>query len=207
MPVTAVSNISSTSALTDDQTLDLLFRKARTFNGWQNKKVPHEILQAAYDLCKWGPTSANCEPMRIVFVESKEAKEKLKPCLDKGNIDKTMSAPVTAIIAQDMQFYENLPKLFPHADAKSWFVGNQKKIEDTAFRNATLQAGYFTMAVRLFGIDCGAMSGFDQAKCDAAFFPDGRFKSNFLMNLGYGDESSLHPRLPRLEFGEACKIV
>ncbi|TAH35310.1 MAG: malonic semialdehyde reductase [Alphaproteobacteria bacterium] len=195
------------SAAIDNKSLDILFREARTYNGWQKKPVDSKLLQDIYDLYKWGPTSANCEPLRIVFVQSAEAKEKLKSCLQAGNVDKTMAAPVTAILANDMEFYEKLPKLFPHADARAWFVGNQKLISDTAFRNGSLQAAYFMLAARAFGLDCGAMSGFDQAKCDEMFFAGTSYKSNFLCNLGYGDKASLFPRSPRLDFSEACKIV
>jgi 3-hydroxypropanoate dehydrogenase len=190
-----------------DEFLALLFRKARTFNGWQAKPVSDQLLQQVYDLMKWGPTSANTSPMRLVFVKSKEAKEKLKTCLDKGNVDKTMAAPVTAIIAYDPKFYEQLPKLFPHAPAKSWFEGNQPLIDETAFRNSSLQGGYLMMAARVLGLDCGPMSGFNKAKCDELFFADSGFKSNFLCNLGYGDPKSLFPRSPRLSFGEACKVA
>ncbi len=194
-------------AAIDNQSLDILFREARTFNGWQKKPVDAKLLQDIYNLCVWGPTSANCEPMRVVFVQTPEAKEKLKSCLQAGNVEKTMAAPVTAIIAHDVQFYEKLPKLFPHTDAKAWFVGNQTLIDETAFRNGTLQGAYLMLAARAFGLDCGPMSGFDKAKCDAAFFAGTSYKSNFLCNLGYGDKASLFPRSPRLEFSEACKIV
>ncbi len=188
------------------ESLDVLFASARTFSAWQKKPVAPEILQKIYDQCKFGPTSANCSPLRIVFVSSDAARQKLKPCLDAGNVDKTMSAPVTAIFASDQQFYDLLPRLFPHADARSWFFGNSTLIADTAFRNSSLQAAYFMIAARGMGLDCGPMSGFDKAKCDAAFFPDGRFKSNFLCNLGYGDAATLKPRLPRLDFNQACRI-
>ncbi|MDX1975248.1 MAG: malonic semialdehyde reductase [Rickettsiales bacterium] len=193
--------------MADEKTLDLLFRNARTHSDWLDKPVDDALLKQAYDLAKMGPTSANCQPMRIVFVKSKEAKEKLKPALAAGNVDKTMKAPVTAIIAQDMAFYEQLPKLFPHTDARSWFVGNQALIESTAFRNASLQGGYFMLAARAVGLDCGPMSGFDNAKLDAAFFAGTTIKSNFLCNLGYGDASKLHPRSPRPDFSDFCKIV
>lgn len=191
----------------DEKSLAVMLRDARTYNGWQKKPVPHEVLRAIYDDMKWGPTSANCTPLRIAFVESKEAKEKLKPCLQAGNVDKTMAAPVTAIIAQDMEFYELLPRLYPHADARSWFAGKPDAIADTATRNAVLQAGYFILTARAWGLDCGPMSGFDKKKCDEAFFADGRFKSNFLINLGYGDKASLYPRGPRLAFDEVCKVL
>ena len=152
------------------------------------------------------PTSANCSPMRILFVKSPAAKERLKPALIESNVRQTMAAPATAIIAYDLEFYELLPKLYPPADARSWFVGNDKAIRETAFRNGSLQGAYFIIAARAVGLDCGPMSGFDNAKLDAAFFPDGRWKSNFLCNLGYGDPATVSPRSPRLEFAEACRI-
>ena len=191
----------------DDAGQDLLFRDARTHSAWRDEAVADSVLKAAYDLAKMGPTSANCCPMRIVFVVSKEAKERLKPCLDSGNGGKTMAAPATAIIAYDTRFYDLLPRLFPHTDARSWFAGKDKHIETTAFRNSSLQGAYFLLAARALGLDCGPMSGFDNAKLDAAFFPDGRYKSNFLINLGHGDESKLHPRNPRPDFEEACRIL
>ena len=191
----------------DAHSLDLLFRTARTHNGWQPKPVPDSLLHELFDLAKMAPTSANCSPMRVVFVTSAEGKERLKPALSAGNLEKTMAAPVTAIIANDTQFYEELPKLFPHADAKSWFTSNQALTDITAMRNGTLQGGYLMLAARAVGLDCGPMSGFDNAKVDAEFFPDGRFKSNFLCNLGYGDPSKLFPRSPRFAFEDVCKIV
>ena len=154
-----------------------------------------------------GPTSANCQPMRVVFVVSAEAKEKLKPALSAGNRDKTMAAPATAIVAHDLRFYDELPRLFHDPGARSWFTGSEAHAERTAFRNGSLQGAYFLLAARALGLDCGPMSGFDNAKVDAAFFPDGRCKSNFLLNLGYGDRSSLFPRNPRLAFDEACRIA
>lgn len=186
---------------------DTLFFKAQTHSAWLNKTVSDEALQQAYDLMKYGPTSANCCPARFVFVKSKEAKEKLLPCLTPQNVDKTQAAPVTAIIAMDMTFYERLPKLFPQVDARSWFAGNPALIESTAFRNSSLQGGYFILAARAVGLDCGPMSGFDNAKLDAAFFAGTPWKSNFLCNLGYGDPSKLHPRNPRLNFEDACKVL
>jgi 3-hydroxypropanoate dehydrogenase len=198
-----------TSQLNDDA-LDLIFLKARTHNSWLPRPVEDELLRRVYDLCKWGPTSGNSNPMRIVFVKSADARERLRPALGAGNLDKTMTAPVTAIVAYDSLFYEHLPRLFPHnPDAINWFRGAKKKevAEVTAFRNGTLQGAYFIIAARALGLDCGAMSGFDNAKVDAAFFPDGRYKSNFLCNLAYGDSSQLFPRSPRFDFAEACKIV
>lgn len=194
------------TALTD-QAFEVIFRAARTANGWQNKPVADDLLKKIHDDAKWGPTSANCCPLRIVFVKTPEAKARLKPALSEGNLEKTMAAPVTAILAQDMKFYEHLPKLFPHADAKSWFVGNDKLIADTAFRNSSLQAAYFMIAARGHGLDCGPMSGFDAAKLDAEFFPDRRFKTNFLCNLGYGDPAKLYPRSPRFAFEDVCQIL
>lgn len=191
----------------DDKSLDLIFRSARTHNVWLDKPVDDALLHAVYDVMKMGPTSANSSPARIVFVKSPAAKEKLKPMLDAGNVEKTMKAPVVAIIAQDMEFYEKLPKLFPHNQtARSWFVGNETLIYNTAFRNATLQGAYLMIAARAFGLDCGPMSGFNNAKVDAAFFAGTSIKSNFLCSLGYGDASKLFPRSPRLEFSEACRI-
>ena len=189
-----------------DGALDVIFREARTHIGWLAKPVGEETLRAAWDLARMGPTSANCSPLRIVFVASAEAKAKLKPCLAPGNVDKTMAAPVTAIFAYDLEFYEHLPRLFPHADARSWFVGNDELIRTTASRNGTLQAAYFILAARALGLDCGPMSGFDNARVDQAFFANGTFKSNFLCNLGYGDPAKLNPRSPRLAFAEACRV-
>lgn len=196
-----------TSVKITDQALDQLFRTARSANGFINKDVSDDLLHQAYDLAKFGPTAANSCPMRIVFVKSKEAKEKLKPCMSPGNVDKTMSAPVTAIIGMDMEFYEQLPKLFPHADARSWFAGNDAAIQETAFRNSSLQGAYFMLAARAVGLDCGPMSGFDAAKIEAAFFPSGKVKANFVCNLGHIDDSKTFPRSPRLDFAEACQIV
>lgn len=188
--------------------LDQLFRTARTYNAFLPKEVTDEQLHALYELAKFGPTSANSSPMRLVFVKSAEAKEKLKPFLSEGNRAKTMAAPVTAIVATDHAFYEKLPQLFPHADARSWFVGNQPMIDTTAFRNATLQGAYVIIAARALGLDCGPMSGFDNAGVDQAFFAGTTIKSNFLINIGYGDASrDLFPRSPRLSFDEASRIA
>ncbi|MDB5361502.1 MAG: malonic semialdehyde reductase [Rhodospirillales bacterium] len=191
----------------DARALDTLFREARTHNGWQDKPVPESLLRELFDLAKMAPTSANCSPMRVVFVSTPAGKARLKPALAPGNVDKTMAAPVTAIIAQDTLFYEHLPMLFPHADAKSWFVGNDALIQGTMVRNATLQGGYLILAARAVGLDCGPMSGFDHAKLNAEFFPDGRFQANFLCNLGYGDPSKLFPRSPRFAFDDVCTIA
>lgn len=194
--------------LLSEAALDQLFRHARTFNAWLPRPVSDEQLHQLYDLAKFGPTSANASPMQVVFVKSKEAKARLEPFLSEGNRAKTMEAPVTAIIATDHEFYEKLPRLFPHADARSWFVGNQPLIDATAFRNGTLQGAYVLLAARAIGLDCGPMSGFDQAGVDAAFFAGTAVKSNFLINLGYGDASrNLFPRSPRLAFDEACTIA
>ncbi|KAA0069427.1 malonic semialdehyde reductase [Rhodanobacter sp. T12-5] len=196
------------SELLSEATLDQLFRSARTLNAWLPKEVSDEQLHRIYELAKFGPTSANSSPMRVVFVKSKEAKAKLEPFLSEGNRAKTMEAPVTAIVATDHEFYEQLPKLFPHADARSWFVRNQPLIDTTAFRNATLQGAYLLLAARAVGLDCGPMSGFDNAGVDAAFFAGTAIKSNFLISIGYGDASrNLFPRSPRLAFDEACKIA
>jgi 3-hydroxypropanoate dehydrogenase len=187
---------------------DLLFRDARTHNVWLEKPVDDALLRQVYELARMGPTSANMSPMRIVFVKSKEAKEKLKPALDAGNVAKTMAAPVTAIIAMDIHFYEKLPKLFPHVDARAWFKDLPENVlEYIALRNSSLQGAYFMLAARAMGLDCGPMSGFNNAKVDAAFFAGTSIKSNFLCNLGHGDASKLHPRSPRLSFEEACQIA
>lgn len=195
------------TAALDENALDVLFRSARTHNAWQPRPVTEEVLRAVWDLAKMGPTSANCMPARIVFVVSREAKERLRPCLAEGNVEKTMAAPATAIIGYDLSFYERLPELFPHTDARSWFVGNEALIERTAFRNSTLQGAYFILAARAMGLDCGPMSGFDHGKVDAAFFAGTPIRSNFLCNLGYGDPSALYPRNRRLSFDEACRIA
>lgn len=187
--------------------LDTLFNHARTHNVWLDKPVTDAQLYQLYDLMKWGPTSANCSPARIVFVKSPEAKQKLVACMSAGNAEKTGKAPVTAIIGMDMKFYEKLPQLFPHTDARSWFVGNQASIDATAFRNSSLQGAYLIMAARALGLDCGPMSGFDTDKVNAAFFAGTSVKVNFVCSIGYGDASKVFPRLPRLTFDEACKIA
>ena len=191
----------------NDEALDVIFREARTRNGWEPREVSRTLIQAVYDLTKWGPTSANCSPARFVFVMSKEAKERLKPHLLPGNVEKTMASPCCVIIAYDMAFHEKLPQLFPHADAKSWFAGNDALIEETAMRNGSLQGAYLIIAARALGLDCGPMSGFDKGGVDKAFFAGTTFKANFLCNIGYGTDEKLHPRGPRLAFGEACQIV
>ncbi len=195
------------NAMTDEG-LDLIFRNARTHSYWLDKPVEDALLKQVYELAKMGPTSANMCPMRIVFVKSQEAKEKLEPALDAGNADKTMKAPVTAIVGMDVHFYDQMPKLFPHADAKAWFKDLPENVlEYIALRNSSLQGAYFILAARSLGLDCGPMSGFNNAKVDAAFFAGTAIKSNFLCNLGYGDASKLHPRSPRLTFDEACRVV
>jgi 3-hydroxypropanoate dehydrogenase len=191
----------------NDDALDVIFRDARTQNKWQDKPVSTALLMAIYDLMRWGPTSANQSPARFVFLTTKEAKERLKPHLSEGNRAKTMSAPVTAIIGYDLDFPETLPKLFPHApDAKNWFK-DPAAAQVHAFRNGTLQGAYFIIAARALGLDCGPMSGFDNAGVDKEFFPGGRIKSNFICSVGYGDPAGLFPRSPRLSFDEACKIL
>jgi 3-hydroxypropanoate dehydrogenase len=191
----------------DSKALDQLFRAARTHNGWRAFEVPDRLLQEAVELAKMGPTSANASPLRIVFVRSAKAKSRLKGALMPGNVDKTMAAPVTAILGYDTKFYEQLPRLFPHADAKAWFVGNEAFANDTAYKNGTLQVAYFILALRALGLDAGPMSGFDNASIDAEFFPGGQIKSNVLVNIGYGDPAKLFPRSPRLEFSEIASFV
>jgi 3-hydroxypropanoate dehydrogenase len=190
----------------DDLALDRLFRAARTQNQWRDRPVPDTKLAELYDLLKWAPTSANSSPARFVFLRTAEGKAKLKPALSAGNLDRTMAAPVVAIVAHDMAFHEQLPRLFPHVDARSWFAGNPALAEVTAFRNGTLQGGYLILAARAVGLDAGPMSGFDNATVDAAFFAGTNWKSNFLVNLGYGDPAGLFPRSPRLAFDEACRL-
>ncbi|MDE1898809.1 MAG: malonic semialdehyde reductase [Xanthomonadaceae bacterium] len=192
----------------NDAALDQLFRNARTHNAWLPREVSDAQLRQIYDLAKMAPTSANCSPARIVFVKTAAAKERLAPALSDGNRAKTLAAPVTAIVGTDAAFYEHLPKLFPHADARSWFAGNKALAEITAFRNGTLQGAYLILAARSLGLDCGPMSGFDNARVDAAFFSGTTVQSNFLINIGYGDASrDLFPRSPRFTFDEACSIA
>jgi 3-hydroxypropanoate dehydrogenase len=196
------------SKVVSDADLDVLFREARTHNVWLDQPVDDALLRRVYDLARMGPTSANMCPLRVVFVRTKEAKEKLKPCLDAGNVDKTMKAPVTAILGMDVHFFELMPKLFPHADAKSWFKDLPENVlEYIALRNSSLQGAYFMLAARSLGLDCGPMSGFKNAMVDAAFFAGTTVKSNFLCNLGHGDPAKLYPRSPRLTFEEACRIA
>lgn len=204
-----------------EESLDTLFRNARTYNGWLPKAISDETLKAIYDVAKWGPTSANGSPARFVFLRTKEAKERLRPALSPGNVEKTMAAPVTVIVAYDLRFYEKMDKLFPHSSAiKQAFAGNAALTEATAKRNSSIQGAYLIVAVRALGLDCGPMSGFDNAKLDTEFFgpgaqeasacqehASGYVKSNFLINIGYGDPKSLFPRNPRLDFNEACQIL
>ncbi|MBU3890889.1 malonic semialdehyde reductase [Methylosinus sporium] len=189
------------------ETLAQLFTEARTHNGWVDRDVPDALLQQAVRLALFGPTSANCLPARFVFVRSVAGKARLAPALAPGNLDKTLAAPATAIVAHDMQFYEHLPRLYPATDARAWFVGDVPLIETTAFRNGTLQGAYFLLALRAVGLDAGPMSGFDNAKVDAEFFPSGTVKSNFLINIGYGNPAKLYPRGPRFAFEEVASIV
>jgi 3-hydroxypropanoate dehydrogenase len=205
-----------------DETLDRLFRTARTYNAWLDRPVSDETLRQLYDLMKWGPTSANCCPARILFLRTPEAKERLRPALMPANVEKTMAAPVTAILTYDERFYEKLPRLFPHNPGmRDYFVNSPELTEITAFRNGTLQGAYFILAARSLGLDCGPMSGFDNAKVEEEFFPVpadveaaaedvmpmGCIKSNFLCNLGYGDPAGVYPRSPRLEFDEVCQLL
>jgi len=196
-------------SLLSQQALDTLFFQARTHNEWLDKPVDDALLQQVWELARMGPTSANCSPMRIVFVKSPEAKARLQPALMESNRAKTLAAPVTAIFGNDSRFYDLLPKLFPHTDARAWFAGPGKEevAATTAFRNGTLQAAYFMLAARALGLDCGPMSGFDNAVVDRVFFPDGRIKSNFICNLGHGNSGRLFPRSPRMEFQEACSVA
>jgi 3-hydroxypropanoate dehydrogenase len=190
-----------------DSAIDVLFREARTHRVWLPQPVPDELLHQVYDLFKFGPTSANSSPARVLFLRTEEAKARLLPALAQGNVEKTRSAPVVAIVAYDTEFYEKLPQLAPGSDFRASFVGKPDLIEETARRNSSLQGGYFILAARALGLDCGPMSGFDPAKVNAEFFPDGKWKANFLCNLGHGDASKLRPRQPRLAFEEACKVL
>ena len=190
-----------------DPCIDQIFRQARTHNAWRDKDIPDSLLHELVDLVKLGPTSANCSPARFLFVKSAAAKERLKPLLSEGNREKTMKAPVCAIIGYDLDFYRHLPRLFPHTNAKSWFEGKPEKIEETAFRNGSLQGAYLILAARALGLDTGPMSGFDNAGVDREFFADTNIKSNFLCSLGHGDPSVLFPRSPRFAFDEMAQIL
>ncbi len=191
----------------DDHGLDILFRSARTFYKWQDKPVSDELIHELYELMKFGPTSANGSPARIVFLKSDEAKARLLPALSPLNVEKSRTTVVVAIVAYDLEFYEHFHKLFPHADAKSWYVGNEALILETALRNSSLQGAYLIMAARSLGLDCGPMSGFDSNKLNEEFFPDGKWKVNFIINIGYGDPTTTFPRGPRLDFNEACRLL
>jgi 3-hydroxypropanoate dehydrogenase len=186
---------------------NLLFNEARTHNGWTGQPVSDDTLRELFDLLKMAPTSANCSPARFVFLRSAESRQRLAPALLPGNLGKTLAAPVTVIVACDLAFHEQLPRLFPHADARSWFAGNEDLIRETAFRNGTLQGAYMMLAARAVGLDCGPMSGFDKAKVDEAFFADTTWRSNFLCNLGHGDPSKLFPRSPRFQFEDVCRVL
>lgn len=198
--------LPTTGALTD-AALAQLFTEARTFSHWLDRPVPESLLHEVYGLARFGATSANCQPGRFWFLVSPAAKERLRPALSSGNLAKTMSAPVTVIMAFDLQFADYLPESFPQTDARSWFTGNPALVEETARRNGSLQAAYLMLAARALGLDCGPMSGFNVAAANHEFFPDGRFQANFLCNLGYGDRASLHPRNPRLSFDTACRVL
>lgn len=191
----------------DDAALDRLFRAARSHSAWRPEPVSDDELRLVWELARLGPTSANCSPARVLFLKSREAKERLRPALSPGNVAKTMAAPVTAIIGYDLDFYDLLPRLYPEADARRWFAGNPELCETTAFRNGTLQGAYLILACRAVGLDCGPMSGFDNALVDELFFKGTSIRSNFLLNIGRGDGSALPPRRPRLAFEEACRIL
>lgn len=195
------------SEAVNQSALNTLFTTARTHNGWLAKQVSDATLHEIYDLLKMGPTSANCSPARFVFIRTPEGKEKLRPALSGGNLEKTLSAPVTAIVAWDSAFYDRLPELFPHGDARSWFTSSPELAEETAFRNSAMQAAYLLFACRAIGLDTGPMSGFDRKAVDAAFFADSGYRSTLLVNIGYGDESKLFGRLPRLGFDDACQLM
>jgi 3-hydroxypropanoate dehydrogenase len=189
----------------DGEALATLFTEARTFTRWQQRPIPDGVIEKALVTAQFGPTSGNCEPMRLVLVKSPAGKERLLPCVSSGNSEKVRTAPMTAIVAYDREFYEYLPRLYPHTDARGWFTTDAALAHETAFRNSSLQGAYLILALRAQGLDCGPMSGFDNAKVDAAFFADGRWRSNFLLNIGYGDPASLRPRLPRLGFAEIAE--
>jgi 3-hydroxypropanoate dehydrogenase len=190
----------------DEGTLDLMLRTARSYGDFEDRPVPEELLRAAHDLMKWGPTTANSQPMRVLYLRSPESREKLRPALSATNAAKTMKAPLVAIVAYDTRFWEHLPRMFHNPDAINWY--NKPAVAEIhGFRNGSLQGAYLLLALRAVGLDCGAMSGFDNAKVDAAFFPDGRLKSNFLINIGYGIGAKLPPRNPRFDFDETCRFV
>jgi 3-hydroxypropanoate dehydrogenase len=192
---------------TESEVLRALFYEARTFSHWRERSVPEALVEAAFELACLGPTSGNCQPWRLVLVRSPAAKQRLLPCVSSGNHEKVRTAPITAIVAYDRQFFELLPRLYPHTDARGWFTTNSVLAEETGLRNSSLQGAYFILALRAQGLDCGPMSGFDQQKVNAEFFPDGKWKANFLINIGYGDASKIFPRNPRLSFDEACRVL
>lgn len=191
----------------DTAAIDALFTRSRTQNGWLDQSVSDHQIQAIYDLVKYGPTSANCSPARFVFVKTAEAKRRLEPALSGGNLKKTITAPVTVIVAWDRKFFDKLPFLFPHGDARSWFTSNENVAHETAFRNSTLQAGYLILAARALGLDAGPMSGFDADVVNREFLAQSDWSVNFLINIGYGDPSLVYPRLPRLAFDDACAVL
>ncbi|MBN9508659.1 MAG: malonic semialdehyde reductase [Alphaproteobacteria bacterium] len=191
----------------DAGALDVLFREARTHNAWTEQPVTDDDLRAIFELMKWGPTSANSSPGRFLFIVSPEAKERLRPALSRGNTPKTMAAPATAVVCYDPTFYDYLPRVFPQSAARSWFASNEALAEETAFRNSSLQGAYFIIAARALGFDCGPMSGFDREKVDTTLLAGRGWKSNFLINLGHGDQAGVRPRNPRLEFFEACAVL
>jgi 3-hydroxypropanoate dehydrogenase len=195
------------SEAVNQSALNSLFTTARTHNGWLARSVSDDTLREMYDLLKMGPTSANCSPARFVFIRTPEGKEKLRPALSGGNLEKTLSAPVTAIVAWDNAFYDKLPELFPHGDARSWFTSSPEMAHETAFRNSAMQAAYLLFACRALGLDTGPMSGFDRSIVDATFFADSGYRSTLLVNIGYGDERKLFGRLPRLAFDDACQLL
>jgi 3-hydroxypropanoate dehydrogenase len=202
-----MNDVNQKTAVIPDSALDVLFRKARSYNAFEPGTVSDVTLHALYELMKWGPTTANSQPQRILFLRSQAAKDRLGPALSKQNLEKTIAAPVVAIMAFDLKFYEHLPRMYHNPAARSWYETTPDHIYTTSFRNATLQGAYFIMAARALGLDAGPMSGFDNAKVDAEFFPDGQWKSNFLCILGKGEPGSVPPRNPRFEFDEVCKIL
>ena len=195
------------TAKVSGEALDVLLRNARSYSDYKPEPVSDDTLRALYDVMKWGPTTANSQPLRIVFIRSDKAKDRLRPALSLSNVKKTLSAPVVALLAYDLRFFEHLPRLYSNPQARSWYETTPEAIRTTALRNSTLQGAYFMMAARALGLDCGPMSGFDNAKADAEFFPDGRFKSNFLCCLGHGDATNLEPRLYRFAFDEVCQVL
>ncbi len=206
-PAEAVDNLRNRIQRLDDNGLDLIFREARSFKKWQNREVEPAVLRELHAIMKFGPTSKNCNPARFLFLCSEVAKNRTLPALDKGNVPKIKMSPVVAIIAYDTQFFEHLPRLFPVMDASGFYRDNPAEAESTAFRNSSLQGAYFMLAARALGLDVNGISGFNNQKIDTEFFADGRYKSNFLCCLGYGDTEELHPRGPRLDFDEVCEVL